>query len=120
MSLSKCRKYLRETAKFDVDLPPMSPIFLSDSKASYLQSQVTFEIENEIVWWYNTDWDSYTAAEDVRLNIDEAIRYYGPIHLYVWVSTCNFTLKTVLQTLGQVTYVYVCLSTLFGYTELIN
>ena len=95
MSLTKCRKYLRETEGFDSDLHQKrkTPIFLSDSKASYLKSLVHSEIENEIVWWFRAGWNSSAAAEYLRWNIDAAIRAHGSIHLYVWIGTCNLTVK---------------------------
>ena len=95
MSLKKCRKFLRSTEGFDQNLPPIKrqPIVLSDSKASYLHNEATRFIENEIIWWYGSGWDSNVAHTYLLSQIEEAILTYGRIHLYVWLGTCNLTVK---------------------------
>lgn len=52
MTTNKLVKFLNETAGFDIDLPPLkiTPVVLSDSKASYLKSQVLTNLEQQVVW----------------------------------------------------------------------
>lgn len=96
MTTNKLVKFLNETAGFDTDLPPLkiTPVVLSDSKASYLKSQVTTNFEQQIVWWYRSGWNSEQGLKFLRDNIDQAIRQHGNIHLYVWLGTCDLTLKS--------------------------
>ena len=60
MTTNKLVKFLNETAGFDIDLPPLkiTPVVLSDSKASYLKSQVLTNFEQQVVWWYHSGWNS--------------------------------------------------------------
>lgn len=96
MSLSKLRKFVQETSGFDDKLPRIkkTPIVLSDSKASYLKSIATSDIEKNIVWWFKKGWNSESGLNFLRANIDEALSSYGEIHLYVWLGTCNLTVKS--------------------------
>ena len=95
MSLKKCRKFLRNTEGFDNDLPPIKrqPIVLGDSKVGYLRAQASSYIENEIEWWYGPGWDSTTGRKYLLSKIEDAILTYGRVHLYVWLGTCNLTVK---------------------------
>ena len=95
MSLKKCRKFLRNTEGFDNDLPPIKrqPIVLGDSKVGYLRAQASSYIENEIEWWYGPGWDSTTGRKCLLSKIEDAILTYGRVHLYVWLGTCNLTVK---------------------------
>lgn len=96
MTTNKLVKFLASTADFDKGLPPSrtTPIVLSDSKASYLKSQVETAIEHQILWWYHSGWTSEQGLKFLHENIDQAIRQYGKIHLYVWLGTCDLTLKS--------------------------
>ena len=95
MSLKKCRKFVRGTEGFDRNLPLIQrqPIVLSDSKARYLKDVASSIIESEIEWWYSPGWDTNSGRLYLLSKIEEAILTYGRIHLYVWLGTCNLTVK---------------------------
>ena len=95
MSLKKCRKFVRGTEGFNRNLPLIhrQPIVLSDSKASYLKDVASSIIESEIEWWYSPGWDTNSGRLYLLSKIEEAILTYGRLHLYVWLGTCNLTVK---------------------------
>ena len=109
MSLSKVEKFLRDTAEFDICLPDqwVTPILLTDSRGRNLQSQVVSDIESSIIWWYGSGWSSSQGLKTLKSDIDDALCRYGRIHVYVWLGTCDLTIKS--GTKGQI-----CLNPVHG------
>lgn len=91
----KVRKFLVDTSNFDAFLPQLkvTPMVLTDSKGSYLKSEVSTAIESSVIWWYNSGWNSDTGLGYLTRNVTAAIRTYGRIHVYVWLGTCDLTKK---------------------------
>ena len=58
-----------------------------------MKSLVHSEIVKEINWRFRLSWNSAAAADYLSWNIDAAIRSRGSIHIYVWIGTCNLTVK---------------------------
>ena len=94
MSLKKCNlKFCAALRDLTKTCPHQTSTNCTDSKASYLHNEATRYIENEIIWWYGSGCDSNAAHTYLLSQIEEAILTYGRIHLYVWLGTCNLTVK---------------------------
>ena len=96
MSLSKLRKYIRNTEGFDNDIPPLriTPIVISDSKGVYLEQICRSQIERCVVWKSARGRNSTEGLEYITSRIDSWVRQYRRVRLYIQLGTCDFTTLT--------------------------
>ena len=66
---------------------------LSDSKGNYIKNHVRSKVGQAIRWWSVKGLTTKVAVDWLFEKIDTKVRKYGPISLYVWLGTCDFTTK---------------------------
>lgn len=95
MSVSSFVKYLREAKDLDKDLPTRKRVaaILSDSKANYIKSYATSNVDSGIVWWSTKGLTTEIAFNWLYEKIDSKLRKYGEISIYIWLGTCDLTKK---------------------------
>ena len=115
MSLAKIEKFLRDTTTVDQGLPNLrvTPIILTDSKGRYLKSQISSQIEGSVVWWYGGGWNSDKGLSFLTENIKDAQCRHVRVHVYVWLGTCDLTIRT--GTKG-----HICLNPIHGGENLVQ
>ncbi|MEW8545261.1 MAG: hypothetical protein AB2693_17190 [Candidatus Thiodiazotropha sp.] len=77
------------------DKPVSTPLILSDSKGKYLKRVVNrnSNIERSIVWQCKGGATSSERLDWLRSHSTDLIEKYRSVTLYVWVGTCDFTVK---------------------------
>jgi len=71
------------------------PVLLSDSKGICLKKQVrtNASVEKQIVWWCEGGASIQKQYRWLQKNLETEVALIGPIHLYIWLGTCNLTTK---------------------------
>ena len=95
--------YLDKPIQFNGTLTK-KPIFLSDSKARYIQSHVYFIKQ----FGYEIEFNFFGGARFwnyfiwLQKNLASKVEKYGDIVLYIWLGTCDLTVKhTEYQNVGN-------------------
>ncbi|CAC5425531.1 unnamed protein product [Mytilus coruscus] len=91
MTENKLRKYLRKSVSPERGVKFRTPVVLSDSKGIYLQNQSDSSAIDHIRWWVKRGAKSAERVAWLRDNIKEKIQHLGPIHIYIWLGTCDLT-----------------------------
>lgn len=92
---NKLQKFLTKTDT-DCQVPHLwthrDPIILTDSKGRYC-FKTTSNVNGEYLptWWYRS---GRTSAAGVKLIEKKIHKFDKPVHLYVWLGTCDLTVKT--------------------------
>ncbi|KAK3083860.1 hypothetical protein FSP39_004254 [Pinctada imbricata] len=71
-----------------------TPVLLSDNKGSCLKREVSTDLESEIKSWCKGGQKTHDAVQWLRQNIRHKVRHYGKLQLYVWLGTCDLTIKS--------------------------
>lgn len=95
MSLAHYSKYLHKADSLDRDLPSRkrTAIVLSDSKGNYIKQHVTNRVEQDIIWCCNKSQTSEAGLHWLFANIDKKLERYGELSIYIWLGTCDLTIK---------------------------
>ena len=92
---SKSERRLKKYIEREVSPPRgpkiRTPVVLSDSKGERLKNCVKTDLEKGIIWWVKAGSKSQDSIEWLEKILDQEIQVLGPIHLYVWLATCNLT-----------------------------
>lgn len=93
MSLNRLDKFVN-TVDSDQEHTHLSwkPIIISDSKGRYLKPYDT--PSSQILWENQGGRSSEQAKHWLSRNIDQLVRQHNKIHLFIWVGTCDLTLKS--------------------------
>lgn len=70
-----------------------TPIVLSDSKARYLRDEVIRGVERDIVWWFEGGATVEKQFKFLQENLEIELHRHPRIVLYLWLGTCNLTVK---------------------------
>ena len=93
MSETKLLKYLRKYFIQPSGNKTITPAMLSDSKGFCIQKKVTSVVEQSIRWWCESGRDSTKALEWLSENLSAKIGQHDNIALYIWIGTCDLTVK---------------------------
>jgi hypothetical protein len=66
---------------------------LSDSKARNPRDEVARGIEKDIVWWYKGGATTEKQYDFLCDNLEIKLHRYPNIVLYLWLGTCDLTIK---------------------------
>lgn len=96
MSKGKLLKYLEKTKP--VDTPSSyrlqkKPVLLSDSKGKYLRDCAVTEVEKEILWLCKGGATTSNSYYWFVPKAEQTFQTYGYFELYVWLGTCDLTVK---------------------------
>lgn len=71
------------------------PVVLADSKGKYIESSVqrSSKPENLILWVCKAGWKSSDVAKWIEQNLETLLKTHQFISLYVWIGTCDLTVK---------------------------
>jgi hypothetical protein len=95
MSNSKLRKHVEKISFLGhPSTLQWKPIILTDSKAKYLKSinEHSFP-ESQIKWQYKGGMKTKQQLDWLTHNLDNLLKEYGKISLYIWTGTCDLTYK---------------------------
>ena len=99
MSSGKLTKYLERPFNFNGRLR-CKPILLADSKGNYLKSHA--DLINQFHYSIEFQCRGYSRFQDyfywLQHNLSNKVAQYGKIVLYVWLGTCDFTVKSDCKT----------------------
>lgn len=93
MSNSKLQK---STAKLDANADcrlKRVPIFVSDSKGRYLKAVAESKTSLSIKWFCKSGSSSVDTYSWLRRNLENFLTKYYEISLYIWIGTCDLTVK---------------------------
>ena len=95
MSLSRLRSQLEYNSSVsDLNIRlRKTPVLLSDSKARHLRDEVARGIEKDIVWWYKGGATTEKQYDFLCDNLEIKLHRYPDIVLYLWLGTCDLTVK---------------------------
>lgn len=71
-----------------------TPVLLSDSKGYYLKDEVSTELESTIKFRCKRGRKTKDAIDWFKQSVDSELKRYPKIHLYVWLGTCDLTVKS--------------------------
>lgn len=71
------------------------PVIISDSKGRYLKLCVdkNSPLEENVQWYYQSGSNSSNVLQWVQRNVPKLNSKYGKVCLYIWIGTCDLTLK---------------------------
>ena len=94
----KLTKYLERPFNFNGRLR-CKPILIADSKGNYLKSRA--DLINQFQYSLELQCRGGARFQDyfywLQHNLSNKVAQYGKIVLYVWLGTCDFTVKSDLQ-----------------------
>ena len=99
MNIAKIEEYLLGTSDLDKDLPRRRtvPIVFSDSKGRYLENEAkrknSNKIEQKIVWKHKGGRTALASIDWLRTQTINYRRYYGNFELFIFLGTCDLTVK---------------------------
>lgn len=82
----------------------VKPVIVSDSKGRYLQNCVNHDKvpEKDIIWCFKSGATTFDRYLWIKQNIDNLIKKYGDLSVYIWTGTCDLTTReTVSVGLGK-------------------
>ena len=95
MSEKKLKNYLD---KHSIAPPAVKstrrPVILSDSKGTYLKSNITEYHHQNILWWCKGGAKIEDSYSWLKRNLAARLYEIGDIALYIWIGTCNLTTKS--------------------------
>ena len=96
MNESKINNYLQRCSDLDRDLPErkLTPIILSDSKASYLFPESISWLEHGIVWLYEPGLSAENGIKWISSQLRDLEVQFGKFELFILLGTCDLGLKT--------------------------
>ncbi|CAG2201935.1 unnamed protein product [Mytilus edulis] len=94
MSTSKLERFLESETPNLHGIKQYTPILLADSKGYQLYNQRNYNtVEKEIQWWGDSGYSTSDGLQYIKRNINRAIRNFGNIWIYIWLGTCDLTVK---------------------------
>ena len=91
MSETKLNKYLLRPVRLGT--PQGQLVLLSDSKGRYLRNELHSFPEFNIHFEGRPGLRLFQGLYWLQGNISHLIECYGPLQLYIWLGTCDLTLK---------------------------
>ena len=94
MTESRLHKFLeRETLGVEKGYS-WKPVIFSDSKAAYLERFKQEEcVGSNILWNIYRGNNSGQITRRVKDTLNDLVASYGKVHVYLWVGTCDLTIK---------------------------
>lgn len=92
MSASKLKKHCSRHLEFPSSLH-QKPILIADSKGFDIKNQADINIKDKVIWQCKSGLTSSLASEWIRRNLDKLKNKYTKIHIYLFIGTCDFTVK---------------------------
>lgn len=103
MSLAHFSRYLHKADSLDRDLPPRTraAFVLGDCKGNYVKRYVTTRVEQDINWWCIKGQTTEAGLNWLNANIEKKLERYGDLCIYIWLCTCDLTIKSKYVTLKR-------------------
>lgn len=70
-----------------------TPVILSDSNDRYIENEVISRAERKLEWWYDSSASANDQLQYLKDNIELKLQRSPRIFLYIWVRTCDLTVK---------------------------
>ncbi|KAK3085125.1 hypothetical protein FSP39_024764 [Pinctada imbricata] len=70
-----------------------TPVLLSDSKGNHIRKHVQSGIDFDIQWWCKGGSQINDSFDWLKRNLSHKLKRHNKIALYVWLGTCDLTVK---------------------------